>query len=65
MYINVFELVPDNDKPRKDCYDCLGCLHLVAINVDSAHNVSIECNIDNEDKEYTFADGTPFGIKEE
>ena len=50
MYINVFELVPDNDKPRKDCYDCLGCIHLVDINVDNKHNVSIECNIDNEDK---------------
>lgn len=44
MNIDVFELVPDNDKPRKDCYDCLGCPHLVAISVDSA---SIEC--DNED----------------
>lgn len=49
MYIDVFELVPGNDKPRKDCYDCLGCSHLVAISVDSAHNVSIECDIDNED----------------
>ena len=49
MYINVFELVPDNDRPRKDCYDCLGCSHLVAISVDSTHNASIECDIDNED----------------
>ena len=46
MNIDVFELVPDNDKPRKDC---LGCLHLVAISVDSTHNASIEC--DNEDIE--------------
>lgn len=43
MNIDVFE--PDNDKPRKDCYDCLGCPHLVAISVDSTHNASI----DNED----------------
>ena len=49
MNIDVFELVPDNDKPRKDCYDCLGCPHLVAISVDSTHNASIECNIDNDD----------------
>lgn len=38
-----------NDRPRKDCYDCLGCSHLVAISVDSTHNASIECDIDNED----------------
>lgn len=49
MNIDVFELVPDNDKPRKDCYDCLGCPYLVAINVDSKHNASIECDIDSED----------------
>ena len=47
--VDVFELVPDNDRPRKDCYDCLGCSHLVAINVDSKHNASIECDIDSED----------------
>lgn len=51
MYIDVFELVPYNNKPRKDCYDCLGCSHLVAISVDSKHNASIECDIDNEDIE--------------
>lgn len=51
MNIDVFELVPDNDKPRKDCYDCLGCPHLVAINVDSKHKASIECDIDSEDIE--------------
>lgn len=51
MYIDVFELVPDNDRPRKDCYDCLGCLHLVAISVDSTHNASIECDIDKEEKQ--------------
>lgn len=49
MNIDVFELVPDNDRSRKDCYDCLGCSHLVAISVDSTHNASIECDIDNED----------------
>ena len=49
MYIDVFELMPDNDKPRKDCYNCLGCPHLVSINVDSKHNASIECDIDSED----------------
>lgn len=36
---------------RKDCYDCLGCSHLVAASVNSTHNVSIECDIDNEDIE--------------
>lgn len=49
MNIDVFELVPDNDRPRKDCYDCLGCIHLVAASVNSTHNVSIECDIDSED----------------
>lgn len=49
MYIDVFELVPDNDKPRKDCYDCLGCSHLIAVNVNSSHYAYIECDIGNED----------------
>ena len=49
MYIDVFELVPNNDRPRNDCYNCLGCPHLVAVNVDSSHNTYIECDIDNED----------------
>ena len=35
MNIDVFELVPDNDKPRKDCS------HLVAI------SASIECDIED------------------
>ena len=47
--VDVFELVPDNDRPRKDCYNCLGCPHLVAVNVDSSHDAYIECDIDNED----------------
>ena len=45
MNIDVFELVPDNDRPRKDCYNCLGCPHLVAVNVDSSHDAYIECDI--------------------
>ena len=49
MNIDVFELVPDNDKPRKDCYDCLGRSYLVAISVDNKYNASIECDIDSED----------------
>ena len=49
MNIDVFELMPDNDKPRKDCYNCLGCPHLVAVNVDSSNDAYIECDIDNED----------------
>ena len=49
MYIDVFELVPNNDRPRNDCYNCLGCQYLVAVNVDSSHNTYIECDIDNED----------------
>ena len=48
MYIDVFELVPCSDMPRKDCYNCLGCPYLDAINVDSSHNTYIECNFDNE-----------------
>ena len=51
MYIDVFELVLDNDRPRKDCYDCLNCSYLVAVSMNSAHHVSIECDIDNEDIE--------------
>lgn len=49
MSVDVFELVPDNDRPRKDCYICLGCPHLVAVNVDSSRDAYIECDIDNED----------------
>ena len=49
MYIDVFALEPDNNRPRTDCYNCLGCSHLVAVNVDSSHNTYIECDIDNED----------------
>ena len=30
--------MPDNDRPRKDCYIWLGCPHLVADNVDSSHD---------------------------
>ena len=41
--------MPDNDRPRKDCYNCLGCPHLVAVNVDSSHNTYIECDINIED----------------
>lgn len=49
MYIDVFELTPANDRPRQDCYCCLGCNHLKAINVDSEHNAYIDCDLDNED----------------
>lgn len=41
--------MPDNDRLRKDCYNCLGCPHLVAVNVDSSRDAYIECDIDNED----------------
>lgn len=51
MNVNVFELIPDDDRPTQDCYDCLGCLHLVAISVDNTHNAHIECNFDNVDIE--------------
>lgn len=50
MNVDVFELIPD-DGPTKDCYDCLGCSHLVAISMDNTHNVRIECNFDNADIE--------------
>lgn len=43
MYIDVFELTPGNKRPRTYCYSCLGCPHLLAINVDSSHNAYIEC----------------------
>lgn len=49
MNIDVFELTPSAQAPKNDCYSCLGCSHLVAISVNSAHNASIECDIDNED----------------
>lgn len=49
MNIDVFALMPSNDRPTKDCNDCLGCSHLISINVDSSHNAYIECDIDNED----------------
>ena len=49
MYIDVFELVPNNDKPRKDCYSCLGCQHLQDITLSSSHEVYIECDLDEED----------------
>ena len=48
MIIDVFELTPYNGR-LKGCYDCLGCPHLIAVNVDSSHNAYIECDIDNED----------------
>lgn len=41
MYIDVFELVPDNDRPRKDCYDCLNYSHLVAVSVDITHLLNV------------------------
>ena len=41
MYIDVFELTPDNDRPRRNCYCCLGCPHLQAVTVDSEHNAHI------------------------
>lgn len=46
--INVFELVPDNDAPRNDCYDCIGCIHLVSATVNSSHNIYIECDLEEE-----------------
>lgn len=49
MYIDVFQLTPGNERPRTDCYDCLGCPHLIAINVDSSHEAHIKCGIDIED----------------
>ena len=49
MYINVFEFVPNNDRPRNDCYNCLGCSHLIAVNEDSSHNTYNECDIDKKE----------------
>ena len=49
MIIDVFELTPDNGRPKKGCYGCLGYPHLIAVNVDSSHNAYIECDIDNAD----------------
>lgn len=48
MIIDVFELTPDNPRPKNDCYSCLGCPHLQAVNIDSSHNAYIECDIDND-----------------
>ena len=49
MYIDIFEIVPDNVTPRRECYNCSGCSHLVAGHVDSSHNAYIECDINIED----------------
>lgn len=49
MYIDVSELTPGNKRPKADCYSCLGCPHLIAINVDSSHEAYIKCSIDIED----------------
>lgn len=47
MYIDVSKLTPGNKRPKADCYDCLGCRHLIAINVNSSHEVYIECGIED------------------
>ena len=52
MYIDVFELVPDNDRPRKDCYDCLNCSHLVAVSVDSTHQPIIKAFSEGKEVQY-------------
>lgn len=44
MYIDVFQLTPGNERPKADCYSCLGCPHLLAINVNSSHDAYIECD---------------------
>ena len=49
MYIDIFEIVPDNVTPRRECYNCSGCSHLVAVHVDSSHNAYIECDSNIED----------------
>lgn len=49
MYIDIFEIVPDNVTPRRECYNCSDCPHLVAVHVDSSHNAYIECDINIED----------------
>ena len=49
MIVDVFELTPNNPKPRKDCYFCLGCSHLKRVTVDSSHDAYIECDLDEEE----------------
>ena len=49
MYIDIFEIVPDNVTARIECDNCLGCSHLVAVHVDSSHNAYIECDSNIED----------------
>ena len=64
MYIDIFELVPDNDKPRKDCYDCLGCSHLIAINVDRQANAIQQLEKEKNNIEVTipqYLDSLPGG----
>ena len=47
MYVDVFELTPNNPKPKRDCYDCLDCPpHLKSVNVDSSHDAYIECDLE-------------------
>ncbi len=49
MIVDVFELTPNNPKPKRDCYDCLGCPHLKSVTVDTSHDAYIECDLDEEE----------------
>lgn len=49
MYVDIFELTPDAQAPRNDCYSCLDCPHLQDITLNSSHEVYIECDLDKEE----------------
>lgn len=50
MYVDVFELTPNNPKPKRDCYACLGCPHLKSVTVDSSHDAYIECDLEEDEQ---------------
>ena len=46
MLVDIFEMMPDNPRPKNDCYDCIGCPHLENITVNSSKEVYIECDLE-------------------
>ena len=52
MLVDILEMTPDpNDTPTNDCYGCVGCIHLVSATVNSSHEIYIECDLEEKDKQ--------------
>ena len=49
MIVDIGEMTPNIPISKNECYDCIGCPHLVSATVDSSHGVYIECDLDEED----------------